>query len=125
MSDHWGFHLSIDAGHANLEAISSHETIQNFARELVKRIDMVAYGEPQTVRFGDGNKLGITLIQLIETSNIMCHFVEEDTFGDGTGSYYLDIFSCKSFDINDAIKCCEEFFGKTNNRIHYFERQAS
>lgn len=124
MSKFWGYHLSIDAAGADLASISSHDNIQAFARELVKRIDMVAYGEPQTVRFGSGNKAGITLVQLIETSNIMCHFVEDDGRGDGKGSYYLDVFSCKTFNNDDVIKCCEDYFGKTDNRLHYFVRQA-
>lgn len=124
MSESWGYHLIINAAGANLEKISSHENIQAFARELVKRIDMVPYGEPQTIRFGSGNKAGITLIQLIETSNIMCHFVEEDDRGDGTGSYYMDVFSCRTFDQRDVVECCEEFFGKTRNSVTFLTRHA-
>lgn len=45
--------------------------------KLVKDIDMVPYGGPQVVHFGSGNKAGYTLVQLIETSNITAHFVEE------------------------------------------------
>ena len=123
MSEFWGYHLIVNAAGANMAAISSHEVVQAFAKDLVKRIDMVAYGEPQTVRFGSGNKEGITLVQLIETSNIMCHFVEEDR-GDGTGSYYLDVFSCKTFDQADVIKCCEDYFGKTRNSVTFLTRHA-
>lgn len=124
MSNYWGYHCCIDAAGADLKSISSHENIRAFAKDLVKKIDMVPYGEPQTVRFGSGNKEGITLIQLIETSNIMCHFVEDDGYNDGTGSYYMDIFSCKEFDQDTAIECCEEYFGKTKNTIRFFTRQA-
>ena len=52
---------------------------------------MVAYGKPQIVHFGTGNKAGYTLVQLIETSNIVAHFVEE------YNDMYLDVFSCKPF----------------------------
>ena len=52
---------------------------------------MVAYGSPQIVMFGTGNKKGYTLVQLIETSNICAHFVEE------SDDMYLDVFSCKPF----------------------------
>jgi S-adenosylmethionine/arginine decarboxylase-like enzyme len=124
MSDLWGYHLIINASGADLEKISSHEHIQAFAKELVKRIDMIPYGEPQTVRFGEGNKCGITLIQLISTSNIMCHFVEDDGRGDGTGSFYMDIFSCKVFDQRDVVECCEEYFGKTRNSVTFLTRHA-
>jgi len=52
---------------------------------------MVPYGHPQIIHFGTGNKAGYTLVQLIETSNIVAHFVEE------YDDMYLDVFSCKDF----------------------------
>ena len=122
MSNYWGYHLTVDAAGPKLEAISSIATVTEFAKDLVKRIDMVAFGEPQVVIFGSGNKAGITLVQLIETSNICCHFVEDD--GNGGTAFYLDVFSCKTFDNDVVLKCCEDYFGQTSNRIHYFVRQA-
>jgi S-adenosylmethionine/arginine decarboxylase-like enzyme len=122
MSSYWGYHLAIDAAGADLSAISSAANITEFAKALVKRIDMVAFGDPQVVRFGSGNKAGYTLVQLIETSNICCHYVEDD--GNGGTAFYLDVFSCKPFDNDVVINCCKDFFGSTRNRIHYFVRQA-
>ena len=66
--------------------------ISDFSRKLVAAIDMKPYGEPQVVMFGEGNKRGYTLIQLIETSNIAGHFCEE------SNNAYLDVFSCKPFE---------------------------
>jgi S-adenosylmethionine/arginine decarboxylase-like enzyme len=71
--------------------IRSKYQIHEFTTTLVKKIDMVPYGPPQIVMFGTGNKQGYTLVQLIETSNICAHFVEE------TDDMYLDVFSCKPF----------------------------
>jgi S-adenosylmethionine/arginine decarboxylase-like enzyme len=122
MSNYWGYHLAVDASGPDLKAISDGQNITEFAKELVKRIGMVAFGEPQVVRFGTGNKAGYTLVQLIETSNICCHFVEDD--GAGRTAFYLDVFSCREFKNNDVIKCCEDYFGSTGNRVHYFVRQA-
>jgi len=121
---YWGFHLSIDAGGADISKISDAKLIYNFLKDLVKRIDMVAYGEPQIVRFGSGNKEGITAQQLIETSNICVHFVEYDPKNTGKGSYYFDCFSCKPYDINEVVKCCREYFGNVTERVHYFVRHA-
>lgn len=123
MTNQWGLHLIINAAGANIEKISSHENIKAFAKDLVKRIDMIPFGDPQTVRFGEGDLEGITLVQLIYTSSITCHFVEKN-MGDGTGSYYMDVFSCKSFNPDDVLKCCEEYFGKTRNSITFLTRQA-
>jgi len=66
---------------------------------------MVAYGKPQIIMFGTGNKKGYTLIQLIETSNICAHFVEE------TNDMYLDVFSCKDFDPQVVRDVVQQYFG--------------
>lgn len=87
----WGYHLMLNAGGCLGHTIRSKQRIHKFTTELVKKIDMVPYGRPQIVMFGSGNKKGYTLVQLIETSNICAHFVEE------TDDMYLDVFSCKQF----------------------------
>jgi S-adenosylmethionine/arginine decarboxylase-like enzyme len=88
----WGYHLIVNAGNCEPKALRSKAIITAFAKQLVKDIDMVAYGPPRVVMFGEGNTKGYTLVQLISTSNITAHFVEE------TNDIYLDIFSCKPFD---------------------------
>lgn len=115
---HWGYHLMLDCSGCNPDQISSYTTIYNFTKQLVKDIDMVAYGEPQIVFFGSGNKAGYTLVQLIETSNICAHFVEEDN------TMYLDVFSCKTFDDDVVVSLVAEYFGATQIRRSYLTRQA-
>jgi S-adenosylmethionine/arginine decarboxylase-like enzyme len=102
----WGQHLMIDAI-CNKSKITDGENIKEFARELVKRIDMKAYGEPTAVDFAndDPGKGGYTLVQLIETSNICAHFVS------ATGEAYFDVFSCKEFDVDVVARTIDEFFG--------------
>ena len=79
---------------------------------------MVAFGEPQVVMFGSGNKKGYTLIQLIETSNIAAHFVEENN------SMYLDVFSCKDFDADVVKEAVHEFFDAKYFNSKVILRQA-
>ena len=114
----WGKHLIIDAANCGASSIRSHQNIYNFTKHLVKRIDMVAYGEPQIVMFGTGNKKGYTLVQLIETSNITAHFVEE------TNDMYLDVFSCKDFDPHAVVGLLAEYFQPVDVKTHTLERQA-
>lgn len=114
----WGWHLALDCGACKLDKIKSAENITAFAKELVKRIDMVAYGEPYVVHFGKDDKTGYTLVQLIETSNICGHFC------DSNGDAYIDVFSCKEYDVEDVIAVVEEFFGPMSIRPHFIERQA-
>ena len=100
----WGKHLMLDAAGCSPSMIGCPTVITSFSKTLVKRIDMVPFGQPQVVMFGSGNKKGYTMVQLIETSNICAHFVEENN------SMYLDVFSCKDFDPLIVKEAVHEFF---------------
>jgi S-adenosylmethionine/arginine decarboxylase-like enzyme len=114
----WGKHLILDGAGAGGHTIRNPTLIYDFTKTLVKRIDMVAYGNPHIVRFGSGNKAGYTLVQLIETSNICAHFVEENN------SMYLDVFSCKDFDPAVVKDTVEEYFEVKKMKIQVMTRQA-
>jgi S-adenosylmethionine/arginine decarboxylase-like enzyme len=114
----WGKHLILDAAGCSPKMIGNPVVVSSFARSLVKRIEMVPYGDPQVVMFGSGNKKGYTLIQLIETSNIAAHFVEENN------SMYLDVFSCKDFDPQVVKDTVSEYFDAKRFRTKVMLRQA-
>lgn len=101
------------------KTIRSKENIRIFTKTLVKDINMVAYGEPQIVMFGTGNKKGYTLVQLIETSNICAHFVEE------SNDMYLDVFSCKTFDPYVVKKIVDAHFQPSHMKDLLISRDAS
>ena len=117
----WGYHMSLDFAGCNKTKITSKENIIAFVKELVSAIDMKAYGEPEVVHFAehDAGKAGYTLTQLIETSNICAHFV------DATGEMYLDIFSCKEFDIEKAAKVASDYFEPQYGDLFFRERGVS
>lgn len=115
---YWGYHLTLDVGGCDLGKITDPKNIENFAKQLVKDIDMVAYGEPQIVNFGSGNKAGYTLVQLIETSNICAHFVNESQ------TMYLDVFSCKDFDPSVVDKLVYEYFFYSRRHAEFKTREA-
>ena len=115
---YWGYHLMLDAANCNPEAVCSKKTIAEFCKKLVSDIDMVAYGAPKIVMFGKGDKKGYTLVQLIETSNITAHFVEE------TNDVYLDVFSCKPFHQKVAIKVFKQYFKPEKINTNFIKRQA-
>lgn len=112
----WGFHLSLDCYEGDKKLVTNGENITEFAKTLVSRINMKAYGEPQVIHFGEDDKQGYTLIQLIETSNIAAHFCDD------TGNFYLDVFSCKPYDIETVHKTVREFFDPKRIVEHYKER---
>lgn len=114
----WGYHLMVDASGLNPESIRSAEIIDKFARDLVVDIDMIPYGDPQIVHFGKDDKTGYTMVQLIETSNIIVHFCE----GDNTA--YFDVFSCKPFEPGDALNLIEKVFSPKEVKVNFIVRQA-
>jgi S-adenosylmethionine/arginine decarboxylase-like enzyme len=118
MGKAWGFHLMLNVGKCRPDTIRCAQNIERFTKQLVKDIDMKAFGEPQIVMFGEGDKKGYTLVQLIETSNICAHFCEE------SNDFYLDVFSCKPFDNNDVKACVHKFFEPTSMNEHYVQRLA-
>lgn len=97
----WGCELTLDCGICNPALIRDAEHIKAFARDLVIAIDMKAFGDPIVIHFGTEDKMGYTLVQLIETSNITAHFSED------TSSAFINVFSCKQFDkqiVKDVVK---------------------
>jgi S-adenosylmethionine/arginine decarboxylase-like enzyme len=115
---YWGYHLILDVSNCYGPRIRSSQNIVNFSKSLVHNIDMVAYGKPRVVKFGSGNKAGYTLVQLIETSNICAHFVEE------TNDMYLDVFSCKPFNPSDVESVVEYYFCPEHISRSFLTRQA-
>lgn len=120
MSEYWGYHAMYDCKSGDIAAITSRENIINFVKELVKTIDMVAYGEPLLEHFAthDPEKAGFSLVQLIETSNITAHFVDKN------GDFFVDIFSCKEYDVKVAEEVIHKYFKPQNVKLQFVHRQA-
>jgi S-adenosylmethionine/arginine decarboxylase-like enzyme len=120
MSTYWGFHTMLDCAGCNHESITNGEHITAFIKDLVKRIDMIAYGEPMVEHFAthDPIKAGWSAVQLIETSNICMHAVDADD------TLYLDVFSCKEYDPQTVIDIVKEYFEAQTIRLNYITRQA-
>jgi S-adenosylmethionine/arginine decarboxylase-like enzyme len=117
-AEYWGYHLILDCKGANAN-IENKEDIKAFIKELVKRIDMTAVGGPIIKYLLEGEpNAGFSVMQLIETSSITCHFVEPNS------TMYIDVFSCKEFKPKDAIAVVNEFFAPTSIKQKFLKRQA-
>jgi len=105
-SNAWGQHLILDITGCPRELLTSADHLRHWIADLVKAIDMKAYGEPIIEHFAphSHDAAGFTLMQLIETSNICAHFAEN------LGQVYIDIFSCKAFDVEQAQEVCQKYF---------------
>lgn len=102
----WGYHLICDIKGCDIFAATDPAVITEFVKTLVQEIRMVPYGEPQVVHFAkhDPEKAGWTVIQLIETSSIVGHFL------DYNGNCFLDVFSCVEFDPVIIEKLVDKYF---------------
>ncbi len=103
---YYGKHLVLSALGCN-ERLLSLDDITTFLNSLVRRINMVAYGEPIAARFGQGIEEGISAVQLIETSAITIHT------NDLARALYLDVFSCKGYNELDVVTYVQETFAPT------------
>jgi len=116
----WGYHLILDCRNCNENVVHPHggEMIKQFAIELVDKINMVAFGDPMVVHFGNDHTTGYTLVQLIETSNICAHFCDD------TRDCYIDVFSCAPFSADVVEQLVQHYFDPENIRRTYLTRQA-
>jgi S-adenosylmethionine/arginine decarboxylase-like enzyme len=120
MNNTWGYHLLLDCTQGNIDEISSKENVHSFIEDLVVAIDMVPFGAPWIERFAthDLEKAGISLCQMIETSNITGHFCDKN------GNFYIDVFSCKPFNDDVVFDVVDKYFKPQKIRYHYISRDA-
>ena len=117
----WGFHLLLDCSHGDHSSITSRSNISDFVDTLVKKIDMKKYGKLWINKFAthDPSKGGISFVQMIETSNITGHFVDKN------GDFYIDLFSCKPYDIKAVVDLVRTYFKPTKIRKRFVYRGAA
>jgi S-adenosylmethionine/arginine decarboxylase-like enzyme len=115
----WGYHIMLDCADCDLEKIKDKDNIQLFVDTLVDRVNMKTHGNTiiENLLEGTDNE-GYSVLQMITTSNISCHFVNN------TRDAYVDLFSCKHFEAEVVIATVNEFFKPTSLKINLIERQA-
>ena len=100
---HYGKHVVLTASGCNA-ALLEKDKIADFCRDMVKRIYMVPFGEPFVERFGGGDEVCISAVQLIQTSAITIHTNDE------ARDMYLDVFSCKDFESETVVQTVKDYF---------------
>ena len=112
----WDLSAAIDIHGCNPEKIRDEAEIKRFIYELCDFIEMKRYGDCMVVRFGEGDMIGYSAVQLIETSLVSAHFV------DVSSARYIDIFSCKYYRPEDAVIFCKDFFEAKDANYNYLLR---
>jgi S-adenosylmethionine/arginine decarboxylase-like enzyme len=103
----WGFHAIMDCSDVELAKIQDADNIRAWIADLLVKIDMVPVGDPIVSLTGIGmpDKEGYTAIQVIVTSSIVAHFIDQDRH------IYIDVFSCKEFNPQSVEDSIKQFFG--------------
>lgn len=113
-------HLIIDGYGRNTALLDSEEFIHKFLDEYPTAINMNKISEPHIVRYHQGppEEWGISGFVFIAESHICIHtFVEK-------GFVNVDVFSCKDFDADLAIKDIRERLELEEVRLHLLNRDA-
>ncbi|MBZ0167197.1 MAG: S-adenosylmethionine decarboxylase [Candidatus Omnitrophica bacterium] len=101
----WGISSAIDIYDCDPNIIRDAVLIREFVKELCELIGMRRFGETQVVHFGEEERVaGFSMVQLIETSLISAHFANL------TNTVYLDVFSCKEYDLQLVAGFAQRFF---------------
>ena len=112
----WGILASIDLYECKPEFIRQPKKIKEFIFRLCSAIKMKKYGAPMIKRFGDGDLLGYSALQFIETSSITLHFDETENRA------FVEIFSCKYFEPEEARQFCQRFLEAKKSKLCYYLR---
>ncbi len=110
----WGISTQVDLFKCDPKLIRSKEHISKFVVDLCDFLEVERFGDPQVVHFGEDPRVsGYSMTQLIETSLVSAHFVEEKN------DVYIDIFSCKFYPPQAASDFCEHYFKADVGRFRY------
>jgi S-adenosylmethionine/arginine decarboxylase-like enzyme len=101
----YGIELLLDLKDCDLSKLSRN-MLESFFVQLCNLIRMKRHGEP--LFWEDTSETphlhGISAIQFIETSNIVCHPLPL------LNAVYVNVFSCKEFDVDAAKRFSAEFW---------------
>lgn len=120
MDTYWGYHLMLDCSECDLASMTNADNVRFFVKDLVSSINMIAVGETWIERTAIGipDKEGFSIYQLIVTSNISAHFVDEPR------QIYLDVFSCKEFDQAIVKEVVVKYFNPYKIKTNFIIRNA-
>lgn len=103
--NYYGLYLGVDCDSCN-NLIKDVEIVKDFLKSLTERLGMIAALPPMVDRIpGEKeNQIGISGVQMLTTSSITIH--TNDMFQDA----YIDIFSCREYDVDVAIQFIKAWF---------------
>ena len=115
----WGYHLALDCKSCNKDKITDKLFIVMFTKHIIETAEMVPYGLPQIeYLLTDTENAGYSVLQMITTSNFTAHFI------DSSGDAYVDLFSCKEFDVQKIAETVKVMLEAEDMKATLLHRQA-
>lgn len=114
----FGPHLTIDLSGCPIERLSDYNLHFEYLKNLPELIQMTPITQPYVFPYSGlvPEDKGITGIVIIAESHISVHSFEKKSYS------FVDIFSCKPFNIEEAIKITLETFEPSSYEIKVVER---
>ena len=94
--------------------------VLSWMNNLINKIDMKLMQGPNITYVDQEGNRGITCMALIETSHIVLHIWDEQS----PGLFQLDVYSCKSFDLNIVLNCLQESFNISKMQYKFLDRKS-
>jgi S-adenosylmethionine decarboxylase len=114
----YGPHLMLDLGKCNPAILDDLDACFTLLNELPDQIGMTKITQPYVFRYGGPvpEDDGITGMTIIAESHISLHTYPK------RGFVFVDLFSCKPFDVRKATDYIVQFFESESPAVHVKER---
>ena len=114
----FGPHITIDLKGCPKEILADYELHFNYLKSLPEMIGMTPITQPYVFPYSGLHPAdrGITGILIIAESHLSVHSFEEK------GYSFIDIFSCKPFDYEFAVKKTVEIFKPESHEVNVVQR---
>ena len=117
----YGPHLMLDLNDCNPEILNDLDACFRLLNELPERIGMTKITQPYVFRYSGmiPEDDGITGVTVIAESHISLHTYPKKSF------VFVDLFSCKPFDVERAMDYIVQFFESKSPEFHVQERGSA
>jgi len=111
----FGQHLTIDVSQCKREKLTDQSLVYDILNKLPENLGMTKMTLPHVVKWLDSGATidGISGFVMIAESHISIHTFPEKDY------VFVDVFSCRSFDVNNAVRLLTRVFGakKFNKKV--------
>lgn len=118
MNDNFGPHLMIDMADCDAEKLNDLDRCFRFLNELPDLVGMTKITQPHVFPY-EGlvpEDKGVTGVVVIAESHVSIHTFPLKKYA------FVDVFSCKPFDVDKAAQFCTELFGCLSPNVMVTQR---